>query len=132
MRQMKGKGRITWIQFACARHEVLIANGCLQGSLLLGPIAANAPSSAECQAVTNIFGAVSTPGEEFNGLHSRLCLTVGAVKRRLAKHPKDKGLNLDREIRKWDRDPATEKYETEHFSEAEPMAKPQEKARRVA
>lgn len=36
IRHMKGKKTITWFHFACDRHEVVFANGCLSESLLFG------------------------------------------------------------------------------------------------
>lgn len=104
IRHMKGKARITWIHFAFERHEVVTANGCLSESLLLGPIVVNGLSAAERQAVTDIFGPAATPDAGLNGPPARECLTVGAVKRQLAKH----------------------------LSGADTMTQPHEKVRRIA
>ncbi len=132
IRHMKGKTQITWIHFACDRHEVVTANGCLSESLLLGPMVVNGLSAAERQALTDIFGPAPTPDAALNGPPARECLTVGAVKRQLAKHLKEKGQLLAKEIRKWDRDLAMEKYEAERLREAASLAQPREKALRVA
>mgnify|MGYP000025002934 CR=1 FL=1 len=128
IRHMKGKARITWIHFACDRHEVVTANGCLSESLLLGPMVVNGLSPAERRALTDIFGPAPTPDAALNGPPARDCLTVGAVKRLIDKHLKDKGQLLAKEIRKWDRDLAMEKYEAEQLREAASMAQPSEKA----
>ena len=85
IRHMKGKTKITWIHFACDRHEVVTANGCLSESLLLGPMVVNGMTAPECQALTNIFGITAAPGAALNGPPARQCLNVGAVRRQLAK-----------------------------------------------
>ncbi len=85
IRHMKGKTKITWIHFACDRHEVVTANGCLSESLLLGPMVVNGLTAPERQAVTDIFGPAPTPDAALNGPPARECLTVGAVRRQLAK-----------------------------------------------
>jgi hypothetical protein len=132
IRHMKGKAQITWIHFTCGQHEVVTANGCLSESLLLGPMVVNGLTAPERQAVTEVFGLAPTPDAAVNGPPARECLTVGAVKRQIAKHLKDKGQFMAKEIRKWDRDLAMEKYEVERLREAVSMAQPREKALRVA
>jgi hypothetical protein len=108
---MKGKTKITWIHFACDRHEVVTANGCLSESLLLGPLVLNGLNGSELKALTDIFGPVVTPEAALNGPPARECLTVGAVKRLLAKRLKEKRQLVTKEIQKWDRDLAMEEYE---------------------
>ena len=115
---MKGKTRISWIHFACDPHEVVTANGCLSESLLLRPIVVNGLSSAGRLALTDIFGADAA----LNGPPARKCLTAGAVKRQIEKHLKEKGTLLAKEIRKWDRDIAMEKFEAEQLCEAASLA----------
>jgi len=134
IRHMKGKREITWVHFACDRHEVVTANGCLTESLLLGPMVVNALNASEHQAVNDIFGAAPTRDAALNGPPARKCLTVGAVQRQLAKHLKQKGELITKEIRKWDRDLAMQKFEAERFCEARAraLAQSSEKTRRVA
>jgi hypothetical protein len=132
IRHMKGKKEITWMHFACDRHEVVVANGCLSESLLLGPMVVNGMQAAERRALIDIFGAASKPDAALNGPPARECLTVGAVRRQLAKHIKEKGRLLAKEIRKWDRDLAMEKYEAERLCEARALGQSSDKARRVA
>ncbi|WP_148057322.1 Hint domain-containing protein [Octadecabacter sp. SW4] len=122
IRHMKGKTKITWIHFACDRHEVVTANGCLSESLLLGPMVVNGLTATERQAVTDIFGSAPTHDAALNGPPARECLTVGAVKRQIAKHLKEKGQLLAKEIKKWDVDAAMERYEAERLREANPRS----------
>lgn len=98
IRHTKGKTKITWLNFACNRHEVIIANGCRSESLLLGPMVMNVLSPADRQALTDIFGPAPTNGLAWNGQPARECLTVGAAKRQLAKKSKQKGQLGQRKI----------------------------------
>ncbi len=88
IRHMKGKTHITWIYFACNRHEVVVANGCLTESLLLGPMVVNGLHASERRVLTEIFGAAPKPDAALNGPPARECLTVGAVRRQLTKNLK--------------------------------------------
>jgi hypothetical protein len=132
IRHMKGKTQITWIHFACDGHEVVTANGCLSETLLLGPMVVNGLSPAERQGLADIFGTASTPDVALNGPPARECLTVGAAKRQIAEHLKEKERIVANEINKWDRDLAMEKYEAEQQHEAVSLAYPGEKVLRVA
>lgn len=123
IRHMKGKTKKTWVHFACDRHEVVTANGCLSESLLLGPMVMNGLSPAERRALTDMFGPAPTPDTALNGPPARNRLTVGAVKRQIAKHLKEKGQLVAKESQKWDRDLAIEKYEAERMREALKMAR---------
>lgn len=114
IRHMKGKAKITWIHFACDRHEVVTANGCLSESLLLGPMVLNGLHASERLALTDIFGPAPTPDAALNGPTARECLTVGAVKRQIAKHLKEKKQLVAKETQKGDRDLAMEEYEVKH------------------
>ena len=118
IRHMKGKQHITWIHFACDRHEVVLANGCLSESLLLGPMVVNGLTAPGRWAVTDIFGPALTPDASLNGPPARECLSVGAVRRQLAKSLDEKGRLAAKEIRKWDVDLAMEQYEAELMREA--------------
>ncbi len=120
IRHMNGKSKITWIHFACGRHEVVSANGCLSESLLLGPMVVNGLTSAERQAVIEIFGPAPTPGAALNGPPALECLKVGTVRRQLAKSFKEKGRHVAKEIRKWEVDAAMERHEECRMREANP------------
>lgn len=85
IRHMEGKTKMTWFHFACDRHEIVIANGCLSESLLLGPMVVDGLNAAERRAVINIFGPASTPDAALNGPPARECLKVGAARGKLAK-----------------------------------------------
>lgn len=122
IRHMKGKQHITWVHFACDRHEVVTANGCLSESLLLGPMVVNGLTAAERQAVTDIFGPAATPDAALNGPPARECFTVGAVRRQLANSLEEKGQGAANEIRKWDADAAMERYEAERLREEIPKS----------
>ncbi|WP_301069438.1 Hint domain-containing protein [Pseudooceanicola sp.] len=113
IRRMRRKREITWVHFACDRHEVVTANGGLAESLLLGPLAMTALNAAERQEVTEIFGAALTPDAALNGPPARDCLTVSAVKRNLAKYLKDKGRPERNQISRWDMAPAMKAFEAE-------------------
>ncbi len=123
IRHMKGIKEITWVHFACDRHEVVTANGCLSESLLLGPMVMNGLSAVERRALTDLFGPAATLDAALNGPAARDCLTVGAVKGQLSKHLKEKGHLVAKEIRTWDRDLAMEEYEAERMREALPVAR---------
>lgn len=118
VRSMRGKTRIDWVHFACDRHEVVIANGCLSESLLLGPMVINALTPLERRTVLNIFGPATTPDAPLNGPPARNCLTVGDARRKLANNPEMKRKAAENEIRQWDADLAMERYPVETTQEA--------------
>lgn len=91
IRHMKGKSQITWVHFACDRHEVVFANGCLSESLLLGLIAINGMTGTERSALTDIFGPAPAPDAALNGPPARNCLKVGEVRQLLEEYSKEKG-----------------------------------------
>jgi hypothetical protein len=121
IRHMKGKTTITWIHFACDRHEIVTANGCLSESLLLGPMVVKGLTAAERQAVIDIFGPAPTPDAALNGPPALECLKVGVARRQLAKCSEDQEKLVAQEIKKWDVDLAMEKYESERLREAKAM-----------
>ncbi len=123
IRNMQGKTKITWIHFACDRHEVVTANGCLSESLLLGPMVVNGLTAPERQALTDIFGSPPTPDSALNGPPARECLTVGAVRRKLARVSEAQEELVAKELRKWDVDFAMEQYEADLMRDAKAMKK---------
>ena len=82
IRHMIGKRAITWIHFACDRHEVVRANGCWSESLLLGPMAQQSLTPRDRQALDAVLPNPIDP-DYLNGPPARPCLRVGAVMRRL-------------------------------------------------
>nr|WP_309502711.1 Hint domain-containing protein [uncultured Roseovarius sp.] len=120
IRHMKGKQSITWIHFACDRHEVVTANGCLSESLLLGPLVLNGLAPAVRHELAAIYGAVALPGAALNGPAARECLKVGEVRRHIAKCKKEKKHRIAEEIRKWDVDLAMERFEADRLSQTSP------------
>lgn len=132
IRHMKGKKEITWFHFACDRHEIVTANGCLSESLLLGPMVMNELPSSERRALTDIFGLALTTDAVLNGSPGRECLTLGAAKRKIATYLKGKGRLIAKEILRWDRDLAMEKYEAERMHDGQSMALSTEAVSRVA
>lgn len=114
---MKGKQHIPWVHFSRDRHEVVTANGCMSESLLLGPMAVNGMTAPERQAVTDIFGLAPTPDAALNGPPARECLSVGAVRRQIAKNRENKELLVTKETRKWDVGLAMDQYEAELMRE---------------
>jgi hypothetical protein len=104
IRHMRGKPKITWIHFACDRHEIVFANGCLSESLLLGPMVVNGLTAAAQQEVNDIFGPAPTPGAALNGPPALECLKVGAAQWQLEKGFKLKRPQISKEIKIWDVD----------------------------
>ena len=80
IRFMQGKRTITWIHFACARHEVVFANGCASESLLLGPIAVQGLTGLEKAHLAALFGPGSASHTALNGPPARDCLTLRAAR----------------------------------------------------
>ncbi len=117
IRNMKGKRQITWVHFACDKHEVITANGCLSESLLLGPMVVNGLQAAERIALTDIFGPVAATDTALNGVSARECLTAENARRQIAKQLKEKRRLVAKEIRKWDIDHAMERHETVRMRE---------------
>ncbi len=132
IRHMKGKRKITWVHFACDRHEIVTANGCLSESLLLGPMVLNGLTSMERQALNNIFGAPPASDAALNGPAARECLMVGAVRRRLQERSTDNAKRFSREIQKWDLDTVMERYEAERLRQARTTDQGRNGARRLA
>ena len=115
IRHMKGKAKMTWIHFACDRHEVVMANGCLSESLLLGPMVLKMLTRDERRALTGIFGAAVGASIALNGPAARTCLKVAEVQRQIANSASSNRSLTAKEIRKWDSDAAMEQYEAERL-----------------
>lgn len=118
VRLMKGKRAMTWVHFACARHEVVFANGCASESLLLGPMTLQTFTRAELVQVVGLFGARGSQAEALNGAPARSCLNDGLVRRKIAEHLERQKDRMAQEIRKWDDDLAKEKSEAESLGAA--------------
>jgi hypothetical protein len=120
IRHMKGKTQITWVHFACDRHEVVTANGCLSESLLLGPMVVNGLTIAERQELTAICGTAPKSGAALNGPAARECLKVGEVRRHLVELNKENPRATAKEINRWDLDLAMERWEAEQMAHSLP------------
>lgn len=83
VRHMAGKRHITWVHFACDRHEVVRANGCLTESLLLGPMVLKGLTRQERRDLSVIFGSQTSEHAALNGPAARQCLPVQAVRKAL-------------------------------------------------
>ena len=83
VRHMAGKRLITWVHFACDRHEVVRANGCLTESLLLGPMVLKGLTRQERRDLSVIFGSQTSEHAALNGPAARQCLPVQAVRKAL-------------------------------------------------
>lgn len=116
IRHIKGKQKITWIHFACDRHEVVTANGCLSESLLLGPMVVNGLTNRERCALVAIYGTAPMQGAALNGPAARACLKVGDVRRRIATCKQEKAHRTAKEIRKWGVDLAMEQSVADRFA----------------
>jgi hypothetical protein len=122
IRHMNGKTKITWVHFACDRHEIVTANGCLSESLLLGTMAVNGLTAAERQTVIDLFGPAQIPGAALNGPPALKCLKVGAVRRQLKRSLEAKIKLLAKEISKWDVDAAMERHESVRLRDIKDIA----------
>lgn len=80
IRYMTGRSQITWVHFACRRHEVVRANGCYAESLLLGQMVISGMTQAERRRVRAIFGAAPHQGAALNGPTARVCLKMQDAK----------------------------------------------------
>lgn len=132
IRHMQGKAEITWVHFACARHEVVMANGCLSESLLLGPMVLNGIENPELRALTAFFGSADLPDAALNGPPARECLTVGEVRRQLQSHRRAVGRLEDKEIETSDGDLEIEECEAERIRREPSTAKPATGTSRVS
>ncbi|WP_417808887.1 Hint domain-containing protein [Thioclava sp.] len=130
IRHMKGEQTITWFHFACDRHEVVTANGCLSESLLLGPMVIKALARPERQELTAIYGAAASPDAALNGPAARECLKVGEVRRHIATCKKKKEQRIVKEIKKWDVDLTMEQYNADQLG-LKPTKSQKPKLRRV-
>jgi len=115
IRHMNGKTAISWIHFACDRHEVVIANGCLSESLLLGPMVRNGLTTSEREELTAIYGPAKTPDASLNGPAVREYLKVGEVRRHLARRMKDKLRCAAKQSTKCDHDLALKQREEDRL-----------------
>ena len=104
IRHMKSKKGITWCHFACARHEVVLANGCLSESLLLGRMILKRLPSTERRALGALFGRAPSPDTALNGPPARICQKTGAIRRQIARHLKAQHPSRTGAIATWDRD----------------------------
>lgn len=118
IRHMKGRSKITWVHFACDRHEVVIANECYSENLLLGPMVLNGLSRSERAVLTDIYGPAFGNRAGLNGPAIRDCLKAGEVRRHLAKRKESQDRHRASEIKKWDIDLAREKYEADRLRKA--------------
>lgn len=82
VRHIMGRHQMTWFHFACARHEVVRANGCWSESLLLGPMSQRSLSQRDRWQLAT---ALSSPiGRDYmNGPAARPCLKVAEARRML-------------------------------------------------
>jgi hypothetical protein len=78
---------MTWIHFACDRHEVISANGCQSESLLLGPMVLAGLSRSKRRTLAELYLKVPARNMPLNGPPARECLTVGATRRQLKMKP---------------------------------------------
>jgi hypothetical protein len=76
IRQMRGRKSITWVHFACRRHEIVTANGCLSETLLLGPMVTQALTPLEFHVLRHTFPGPFAEGAPWNGPAARTCLSV--------------------------------------------------------
>lgn len=104
VRRMKGKRTMTWVHFACARHEVVFANGCASESLFLGSMTLQTLNRAALVEVVGLFGARAPQAGALNGPPARSCLNAALVRRKIAAHLERQKNRTAQEIRNWDDD----------------------------
>ena len=83
IRYMRGKKHITWVHFACKRHEIVRANGSWSESLLLGPMVVQGLPQDEREPLYALFGVNPARGnqkEALNGPPACPCLPVGKAR----------------------------------------------------
>lgn len=92
IRHLIDKTNMSWVHFACDRHEVVMANGCYSESLLLGPMVLNGLSHRERTILEGIYGPAIKEPAALNGPAIHNCLKAGEVRLHLAKfkHSKDR------------------------------------------
>ncbi len=125
IRHMKGKRNITWVHFACDQHEVVIANGCLSESLLLGPMVVNGLSRMERKALFDIFGAATMTDTALNGLPARECLKVSWVRHHLAECLEQEQRHTAKEVENWGVELTMQKWETRRLGISPPIIRTQ-------
>ncbi|MEM7489933.1 MAG: Hint domain-containing protein [Pseudomonadota bacterium] len=88
IRHLRGPARVSWVHFACARHEVILAEGCESESLLLGPMVRRSLTQADRARLSLAFGRPVSMEFDLNGPPARPCLTVAEVRSavRTARH----------------------------------------------
>lgn len=84
IRFMAGKRQVTWVHIACQQHEILLSEGALVESLLLGPMVVKGLSQADRRILRGVFGNSLASEAALNGPPARDCLTVGAARNWLA------------------------------------------------
>ncbi len=123
IRFMKGKKSIRWVHFACDRHEVVLANGCLSESLLLGPMVVNGLDQNERQTLIGVFGTASLENNALNGPPALKCLRVGEARKRLAAFRAERNHLKSKEIDKWDTNLAIERFDADLRGDREALGK---------
>ncbi len=132
IRHMKGKQDITWSHFACGRHEIVTANGCLSESLLLGAMVVNGLTATERRTLTDIFGSAQSPDAALNGPPARECLKVGEVRRYFKKFRQERRGRIAKDVGAWNADLAMEQWDAERLKNAKFQAKSIDLASRIA
>lgn len=80
IRHMMGRRELTWVHFACTRHEIVQANGCWSESLLLGKVAQSGLTPDQRRELLSLLAPIEDP-DFLNGPAARRCLTVTQTRR---------------------------------------------------
>lgn len=118
IRFMKGKSKITWIHFACDRHEIVYANGCLTEALLIGPMVLQGLIPTKRRILIDMYGMRDSTSDALNGPLSRPCLTVGQVRKGFAGCQFRRDQHRAIESKKWDDDAWAER-QADHTEETQ-------------
>ena len=83
--EMKGRTGIKWVHFALEAHELVLANGCVADSLLLGPMVTNGLTAEENRELELQFGPAPIEGGAMNGEPARPLMGVQKALREFEK-----------------------------------------------
>ncbi|MCR9155940.1 MAG: Hint domain-containing protein [Rhodobacteraceae bacterium] len=76
IRQLLGRRTAIWVHFACARHEIVIADGCFSETLLLGDMVMAGLTMQERYGLHRAFLTSQAGSQPLNGPPARPCMAV--------------------------------------------------------
>jgi hypothetical protein len=115
VRSMRGKKTITWLHFACDRHEVISANGCLSETLLLGMMVLQSLSPTKRRLLQDMYGAAGEGDNPLNGPPARACLKTSHVRAQIKQGLAQDAQTSKHNITLWDDDLAPDSASRPNF-----------------